>query len=635
MATPAAPNPRRARRTGAVLVAALVTLSVGAPPLPAAAGGLQVDDLTDDQVTAVGLAQSLEGDGVSVDVDSVTHTGHDRAAGAFRGGGGIVGLDEGIVLSSGHADAVVGPNADQFTSHVLGTPGDQELTDIVGTATYDASILEFDFSVAAGSDEVFFSYVFGSEEYNLYVGSAFNDVFAFFVNGENCAVIGDPAVEVSVNTINNGTTTADPVNPDLFVNNDPWTADATGNPVPQDALADTEMNGFTVPLTCEAAVQPGTNTMRLAIADTADAALDSWVLIGGGSLSVAPPDPDPEPDPDPVDPVEPEPIEDDDARVSGADRVGTAISISEEFPDAPAVVLARSDDYPDALAGAPLATTVDGPILLTPSHELLPEVRQEIQRLGASEVHLLGGNAALSAGVEQELRALGLDTIRYAGENRFATAVMIAEEIPPHPVDPGVYLVEGAHDDPRRGWPDAVSVSAGAAYAQIPILLTWEDRLPEEAALALTDGDLGIRRAVIVGGDAAVSDWVGAEVDWLTPEPLSRVWGADRYATSAAVTNALLDAGMSVETTWVATGRSFPDALAAAPLAGSTAPRVASEAGALLLVDGTRGIHGDSPYTREWLQGHANQIERVRAVGGDGVITPTTLVEIQQAAAVD
>ena len=653
-ATPAPPSSQHARRHGrapgrprrrngqglpgriaAVLLAAGVAAAIGLPPPSAAAGGLEVSSISDlasgiDDVddVVIELAQSLEGDGVSIDVDSVSHTSHPSAAGAFRGGEGIIGLDEGVVLSTGFASAVVGPyDRSDDTPENLHQRGDSDLSELVGGAwTFDASVLAFDFTVAPEADEVFLSYVFGSREYHHSVGTESNDVVAIFVNGENCAVIGDPPVKVSINTVNHGRAPVgrapiDPVNPDLFVNNNPWTPDAEGKTVPEDELANTRMDGFTVPLTCEAPVEPGTNTMRLAIADVDDEYVNSWALIGGGTLSTEPPSDD---DAD----------EDDDARVSGKGRVDTAIAVSQEFPDAPAVVLARSDDYPDALAGAPLATTVDGPILLTPSDELDPKVREEIERLGADDVHLLGGTAALSSDVEEELRALGLDTIRYDGESRFATAVQIAEEVSLRGSDASAYVVEGDHEDATRGWPDAVSVSAGAAFAQAPILLTWEDRLPEETALALAD-DLGVDRAVIVGGEAAVSADVEAEIDGLTPEPVDRVWGEDRYGTSAALTTALMDElGMSAQTTWVATGRSFPDALAAAPLAGSTDPRMASETGVLLLVDGAEGIHGDSPHSRDWLHAHAGEIERVRAVGGDGVITPTTLLEVREAAAV-
>lgn len=267
---------------------------------------IQVTDLADPDVTPLTLAELLVGDedDVSIDPDSVEYTGATPAAGAFTGAGGIIGIQDGIILSSGRADDVVGPNESASTSTSFGTPGDDDLSDLVGGATtYDASILEFEFEVPAEADSVFFRYVFGSEEYNEYVGSAFNDVFAFFVNGENAALVPDPdnpdeTLPAAINNINHGYGTFDPVNPELYINNDPFHGDnVVYDPLDVDeAPYNTEMDGFTVVLDVEAEVDPDSvNTMKLAIADTADAILDSWVLIEGGSLATSPPDEDPEP----------------------------------------------------------------------------------------------------------------------------------------------------------------------------------------------------------------------------------------------------------------------------------------------------------------------------------------------------
>lgn len=136
--------------------------------------------------------------------------------------------------------------------------------------------------------------MFGSEEYNEFVG-AFNDVFGFFVNGENAALVPDPdnpgeTLPAAINNINNGRPGVEPTNPHLYVNNDPFHSDSTGDPVPEEELADTEMDGFTVPLSIEADVILGeTNTMKLAIADAVDHICDSWVLIEAGSPTTEPP----------------------------------------------------------------------------------------------------------------------------------------------------------------------------------------------------------------------------------------------------------------------------------------------------------------------------------------------------------
>lgn len=164
----------------------------------------------------------------------------------FPGGTGIIGLEDGMILSSGQAVDVVGPNALPNTTTAFGTPGDPDLAVLAGVPTHDAAILEFDFEVGADAEEVFFQYVFGSEEYNEYVEADVNDVFAFWINDVNCALVGDPAVPVSVDTINNGRPGVAPTNPHLFINNDPVNADTTGGTVPSGDLLDTEMDGLTV-----------------------------------------------------------------------------------------------------------------------------------------------------------------------------------------------------------------------------------------------------------------------------------------------------------------------------------------------------------------------------------------------------
>lgn len=117
-------------------------------------------------------------------------------------------------------------------------------------------------------------------------------------------------------------------------------------------------------------------------------------------------------------------------RLSGSTRVETAIAASQAtFPDgAAAVVLARSDLFPDAQTGTPLAVALRAPLLLSTPDALHEATEQELLRLlepGAT-VYLLGGVAALGEQVEQRIAALGLRPVRLSGPNRFATAVAIA-----------------------------------------------------------------------------------------------------------------------------------------------------------------------------------------------------------------
>ena len=310
--------------------------------------------------------------------------------------------------------------------------------------------------------------------------------------------------------------------------------------------------------------------------------------------------------------------DDDDDRVAGGNRFETAIGLAEEFDEADTVLIARGDDFPDALAGAPLASHLEAPILLSSPGSLVEATLAEIDRLGASEARLLGGTAALSATVEAQLEAEGLTVERYEGANRWETASLIAEDL--EDTD-AAYVARGrVIGDPDRGWEDAVAVSALAAFTGTPILLTDTDELP-----AATSGALAGRSEVtIVGGDAVVSPEVEAVIDAGEGSRTERLAGADRWATSADIADASIAAGMDPSTTWIATGRNFPDALAAAPVVGATAPQVAQDAGGvLLLVDGLNLDRSDA--SRDWLAANATSIDRIRAVGGPSVITDATL----------
>ena len=121
-------------------------------------------------------------------------------------------------------------------SYSLGTPGDADLTKLIpGHITYDATKLEFDV-VAAADGTLTFSYVFGSEEYNEFVHTSYNDVFAFYIDGHNVALAG--SIPVSIDDVNLGS------NADLYVSNDGL---LQGYPTP----FATQYDGFTRLLTTQ------------------------------------------------------------------------------------------------------------------------------------------------------------------------------------------------------------------------------------------------------------------------------------------------------------------------------------------------------------------------------------------------
>lgn len=164
------------------------------------------------------------------------------------------------VLSTGNIADVVGVPS-KFASTSVGGPGDAALTNMAGRPTYDA--VAYTVTVVPTGSTLHVRYAFASEEYPEYVGSAFNDVMAVFVNGKNCATVPGTTAPVSVNTINPG------LNSKYYVDN---TTGAAGY--------STSMDGLTVPLDCSVPVKIGQPvTVKITVADASDAIYDSAVAL--------------------------------------------------------------------------------------------------------------------------------------------------------------------------------------------------------------------------------------------------------------------------------------------------------------------------------------------------------------------
>jgi stage II sporulation protein D len=296
------------------------------------------------------------------------------------------------------------------------------------------------------------------------------------------------------------------------------------------------------------------------------------------------------------------------ARLAGDDRVATAVAVSKaEWSTAPTAVLAAADDFPDALAGGPLAAELDAPLLLTTPGALSPAVATELRRLGVDRVVLLGGEQAISGRVADALADLGIaDVTRLAGDDRWETAAEIAETVGPSAASE-VILTLGGHAEAARAWPDAVAAGAIQGGSDpVPHLLTMPTSLPpatRAALVALRDG--GARRVLLVGGPAAVDTNVEGEVESLGLE-VERIAGSNRYGTSAEVADAAIARGASAQAAIAVTAANFPDALSAAGLAARN--RVP-----LLLVDACD--LAARPVTTEWLDGQG-ELATVKLVGG-------------------
>ncbi|MFC4713039.1 cell wall-binding repeat-containing protein [Planococcus dechangensis] len=285
-------------------------------------------------------------------------------------------------------------------------------------------------------------------------------------------------------------------------------------------------------------------------------------------------------------------------RISGSSRYATAVELSKEgWTSSDTVVLARGDNYADALAGVPLAKKHDAPLLLSRTASLPADTYEEIKRLGASTVHVLGGTIAISDAVVKKLRDEGITVKRISGADRFETAAKIAEQVGNSET---AIVVSGAN------FPDALSVASYAGTDGTPILLTRKDSVPAATKAALSK--LGVKNTLVIGGTGAVSAKVASELPSST-----RISGSNRYETSLAVAKYF---GSPSDTVYVATGTAFADALAGGALAAK------QETGVYLVgksVPAELGKH---------LQD--NDVKNVKVIGGTQAVSDAILKQLEE-----
>ena len=233
-------------------------------------------------------------------------------------------------------------------------------------------------------------------------------------------------------------------------------------------------------------------------------------------------------------------------RFAGVTAEGTAVQISKATftTGADTVILAQVNQFPDALAGAPLAYKLQAPILLSPSSGLTEEIRAELQRLAPKTIYLLGGTAALSTTIKTELQQK-YEVTRLFGYTAEGTAVAIARELGTK----GRAVVASV-----RYFQDALVISSWAARQGVPILLTQSQELSADTQTVLKE--LNVTESLVIGGMAVV----GSKVMDQLPFP-KRISGVTAYDTAVAVLQAHPPTTAKL---LMATGENYPDALTGA-----------------------------------------------------------------------
>ncbi|NIA24092.1 MAG: hypothetical protein GWP04_00830 [Gammaproteobacteria bacterium] len=192
-------------------------------------------------------------------------------------------------------------------------------------------------------------------------------------------------------------------------------------------------------------------------------------------------------------------------RLAGADRYATAAAISAASfaPNVTVAYVATGANFPDALAGGPVAALGGGPILLV-GNSVPAATAAELARLQPAKIVVLGGTGVVSPDVEAALASYTSGSVqRLAGGDRYATGAAISASF----FDPGVSVVYVAT---AASFPDALAGGAAAAFDGSPVLLVSPTSVPSATATEIVR--LAPGRVVVLGGTGAVSEAVRTEL---------------------------------------------------------------------------------------------------------------------------
>ncbi|WP_109472944.1 cell wall-binding repeat-containing protein [Ornithinimicrobium cavernae] len=288
-------------------------------------------------------------------------------------------------------------------------------------------------------------------------------------------------------------------------------------------------------------------------------------------------------------------------RLAGSDRYATAADISREFfdPGVPVAVVATGANFPDGLAAGPVADELGGPVLFVTRDSVPAATRAELVRLRPQEIVVVGGLEVISSPVRSTLDGLTDGTARrLAGPSRYDTAARLSAHAFPGGADIA-YLATGT------AFPDALTGGAAAGIQGAPMLLTSPTSLHPAARAELER--LAPDRIMLLGGTASLSTTVAQQAAEIAT--VERVAGDDRYSTALAVSQRVF--GTDRPAVMLATGRGWPDALAAGATARHTRGPILLTTGSRLSAGTNAELTRLSPNTAYVLGGRSAQSNEV------------------------
>lgn len=249
-------------------------------------------------------------------------------------------------------------------------------------------------------------------------------------------------------------------------------------------------------------------------------------------------------------------------QVYGNTRYDTAVRLSQNsFKSADTVVIVNGLGLADGLAATPIASHYKAPLLLVEKGRVPNSVKDEIKRLGAKNVIIVGGTGVVTENVNKELHSLGIKKItRLGGRDRYQTSLEVAKYIDKH-----LYNIENIVVANGLGEADALSIAPISGRDKMPLLLFEKNRIPNSVKDWISTQN--INSAYVIGGTGVVPDSLLNQLNGMVKQDIrgNRLGGLNRYETNAKVIEKFY--GSVVDKAYITRGLPLADALTSGPVA--------------------------------------------------------------------
>lgn len=226
-------------------------------------------------------------------------------------------------------------------------------------------------------------------------------------------------------------------------------------------------------------------------------------------------------------------------RISGKDRITTSVEISKSaYTTSENVVLASGFNFADALSAGQLASALNAPLLLSSQNKLDSQTKNEIERLKAKKVYVVGGDNAISkSGVDTTLKSKNIDVTRLEGQDRYSTSQKVMKKTK-EIINPEYLLIASG-----KNFPDALAATSFFVNHKSVMVLSDGVTYPQSNLQEIAIG--GVNQLPLKG-------FTGR-----------RVSGKDRYETALEIAKLSFDKNNNAI---LASGQVFADSLSAVSL---------------------------------------------------------------------